>query len=83
MLVHKKEGKEQDTLASAFILRCSSAWAANETRPSGLQRTQATAELGQPLATPPTLSALLGAADRGPKTHERHRLLIKKKNLSF
>ncbi len=23
MLVHKKEGKEQDTLASAFILRCS------------------------------------------------------------
>jgi len=23
MLVHKKEGKEQDTLASAYFLRCS------------------------------------------------------------
>jgi len=50
MLVHKKEGKEQDTLASACFLRCSSAWAANETRPSGLQTPQATAELEQPLA---------------------------------
>jgi len=50
MLVHKKEGKEQDTLASACSLRCSSAWAANETRPSGLHTSQATAELGQPLA---------------------------------
>jgi len=33
MLVYKKEGKEQDTLASAFSLRCSSTWAAIETRP--------------------------------------------------
>jgi len=32
MLVHKKEGKEQDTLASACSLRCSSTWAANGTR---------------------------------------------------
>jgi hypothetical protein len=66
MLVHKKEGKEQDTLASAYFLRCSSTWAANETRPNGLQTTQAAAELEQTLAEPPTLTALLGASDRGP-----------------
>jgi hypothetical protein len=50
MLVHKKEGKEQDTLASAFILRCSSTWAANETRPDKPHRTWLVAELKQTLA---------------------------------
>ncbi|MDP8568506.1 hypothetical protein [Methylophilus aquaticus] len=50
MLVHKKEGKEQDTPASASSLRYSACRVSIETRPGGLHKTQATAELKQPMA---------------------------------
>jgi len=50
MLVHKKEGKEQDTLASACSLRCSSAWASIETRPDKPHTSWLVAELKQPMA---------------------------------
>jgi hypothetical protein len=48
----RKGTKRKGTLASAYFLRCSSAWASNETRPSGLHTAQATAELEQTLADP-------------------------------
>jgi len=67
MLVHKKEGKEQDTPASAFSLRYSDCRAPIETRPDKPHRTWLVAELGQPMAKTPVNPALLGAADGDPE----------------
>jgi hypothetical protein len=50
MLVHKKEGKEQDTPASACILRYSTCRASIETRPDKPHTSWLVAELGQPMA---------------------------------
>jgi len=51
MLAPQKVTKEEGTQPSrpAAPLRCSTKWASIETRPSGLQKTQATAELEQPM----------------------------------
>jgi len=52
VLVPQKVTKEDDTQPSrpTAPLRCSTKWASIETRPSGLHKTQATAELEQPMA---------------------------------
>jgi len=52
MLAPQKVTKEEGTQPSrpAAPLRCSTKWASIETRPSGLQKTQATAELEQTMA---------------------------------
>jgi len=52
VLVPQKVTKEDDTQPSrpSAALRCSTKWASIETRPSGLHKTQATAELEQPMA---------------------------------
>ena len=52
VLVPQKVTKEDDTQPSrpTAPLRCSTKWASIETRPSGLQKTQATAELEQTMA---------------------------------
>ncbi len=55
MLAPQKVTKEEGTQPSrpSASLRCSTKWAAIETRPSSLQKTQATAELEQPMADYP------------------------------
>ena len=55
MLAPQKVTKEEGTQPSrpAAPLRCSTKWASIETRPSGLQKTQATAELEQTMADHP------------------------------
>ncbi len=55
MLAPQKVTKEEGTQPSrpTASLRCSTKWASIETRPSGLHKTQATAELGQPMAEGP------------------------------
>ena len=52
MLAPQKVTKEEGTQPSrpTAALRCSTNWASIETRPSGLQKAQATAELEQPMA---------------------------------
>ncbi len=52
MLAPQKVTKEEGTQPSrpSAPLRCSTKWASIETRPSSLQKTQATAELEQPMA---------------------------------
>jgi nucleoid-associated protein YgaU len=52
MLAPQKVTKEEGTQPSrpSASLRCSTKWASIETRPSGLQKAQATAELEQPMA---------------------------------
>jgi hypothetical protein len=75
MLVHKKEGKEQDTPASAFIL-CYSAWRASiETRPDKPHRTWLVAELGQPMAEDSRQPCVARRGRWGPRTPiECHRM---------
>jgi hypothetical protein len=67
MLVHKKEGKEQDTPASASFLRYSNCRASIETRPDKPHMTWLVAELGQSMVEAPVNPALLGAADGDPE----------------
>jgi len=76
MLVHKKEGKEQDTPASAFSLRYSVCRAAIKNSP--LRSSNSC------LPTTPAKPALLGAADGDPEHHATATISeLKKKESGF
>jgi len=55
---------------------------ARETRPGSSQKRELLRDSNS-RSLDLILPALLGAADRGPKSYERHRLWIKEPNLSF
>jgi hypothetical protein len=81
MLVHKAEGKEQDTPASAIILCYSACRAAIETRPDKPHRTWLVAELGQPMAEYSRQACVARRGRWGPLTPcERNERRIKQKN---
>jgi hypothetical protein len=82
MLVHKKEGKEQDTLASACSLRCSPKQAVTKLDLAAHKMRELLRDSNS-RSLLLVLAALLGASDRGPKSYERHHLRIKQPNLSF
>jgi|GEM_PF-816615 len=76
MLAPQKVTKEDDTQPSrpAAPLRCSTKWASIETRPSSLQKTQAAAELGQPMADYPHFVSATqrdGMGLSSPNSHSR------------
>jgi len=68
MLVHKKEDKEQDTPASAFILRYSACRASIETRPDKPHKTWLVAELKQPMAEDSRQPCVARRGRWGPRT---------------
>jgi hypothetical protein len=69
LLAQRISNQKKCTPASACSLRYSACRAVIETRPSGLHKTQATAELEQPMTEGPVNPALLGASDGDPEHH--------------
>jgi len=75
MLVHKKEGKEQDTPTSACFLCYSNCRASIETRPDKPHKTWLVAELRQPMAEDSRQPCVARRGRWGPLTpSERHGL---------
>jgi len=68
MLVHKKEGKEQDTPTSASSWRYSVCRASIETRPDKPHRTWLVAELRQPMAEDSRQPCVARRGRWGPRT---------------